>query len=74
MPDASVTLKEADKELQHSRVATKKYHMSDFRSPYIPDHDRQELPNSKCLSHTMLENRRQDTDTYNYRCHPRLQR
>ncbi len=28
---------------------TKKFPMSEFRSPYIPDQDRQELPNSVVL-------------------------
>ncbi|MCJ1247333.1 hypothetical protein MMC30_004547 [Trapelia coarctata] len=32
-----------------SRVTTKRYHLSEFRPPYIPDQDRQELPNSVIL-------------------------
>lgn len=34
---------------QNSKVITKKFPLSDFRSPYIPDQDRQELPNSVVL-------------------------
>ncbi|KAH6658124.1 hypothetical protein BKA67DRAFT_533298 [Truncatella angustata] len=30
-------------------VSTKRFHMSDFRTPYVPDVDMQELPNSICL-------------------------
>ncbi|KAK8057350.1 hypothetical protein PG996_011287 [Apiospora saccharicola] len=30
-------------------IGTKRYHMTDFRLPYIPDADIQELPNSVCL-------------------------
>lgn len=30
----------------NSRVATKKYPLTDFLTPYIPDQDRQEMPNS----------------------------
>ncbi|MCJ1350896.1 MAG: hypothetical protein MMC33_000877 [Icmadophila ericetorum] len=33
----------------HSRITTKRYHFSSFRMPYIPDQDRQELPNSVIL-------------------------
>ncbi len=29
-----------------SRVVTKKFHISEFRSPYMPDQDREELPYS----------------------------
>lgn len=32
-----------------SRVAQKKYHISDFIRPYIPDQEREELPYSICL-------------------------
>jgi hypothetical protein len=35
--------------MEHQRGATKKYQLSDFRMPYIPDLDRQELPNSIML-------------------------
>lgn len=31
------------------KTGTKRYHLSEFRSPYIPDVDMQELPNSICL-------------------------
>ena len=51
----SIIPRETDQNHQHSKVATKKYHMSDFRSPYIPDHDRQELPNSTYLGVTLLD-------------------
>ena len=34
---------------QNSKVMTKKFPLSDFQSPYIPDQDRQELPNSVVL-------------------------
>ena len=33
----------------HQRGATKRYQLSEFRMPYIPDLDRQELPNSIML-------------------------
>ncbi len=32
---------------QSLRSVTKRYHFSDFQLPFIPDQDRQELPNSK---------------------------
>ncbi|MCJ1402745.1 hypothetical protein MMC11_005966 [Xylographa trunciseda] len=32
-----------------SRLSSKRYHLSEFRAPYIPDQDRQELPNSVVL-------------------------
>ena len=28
-------------------MTIKRYHVSDFRQPYVPDQDRQELPNSQ---------------------------
>lgn len=31
------------------KIGTKRYHLSEFRPPYIPDVDLQELPNSICL-------------------------
>ncbi|EFR04599.1 ankyrin repeat protein [Nannizzia gypsea CBS 118893] len=31
------------------RNTVKRYHLSEFRRPYVPDHDRQELPNSILL-------------------------
>lgn len=31
------------------KTGVKRYHLSDFRSPYVPDVDVQELPNSICL-------------------------
>lgn len=31
------------------KTGLKRYHLSDFRAPYIPDVDMQELPNSICL-------------------------
>jgi hypothetical protein len=31
---------------QNSKVITKRYALSQFRTPYVPDQDRQELPNS----------------------------
>ena len=31
---------------QSSRVVTKRYPLLDFHPPYIPDQDRQEMPNS----------------------------
>ena len=34
---------------QNSKVVTKQYPLSDFYPPYIPDQDRQELPNSKLM-------------------------
>lgn len=34
---------------EHPRGITKRYHLTEFRSPYIPDQDRQELPNSVVL-------------------------
>ena len=34
---------------QNSKVITKQYPLSEFRPPYIPDQDRQELPNSVVL-------------------------
>ncbi|MCJ1389429.1 hypothetical protein MMC18_002286 [Xylographa bjoerkii] len=37
----------ADERLNSSRFSSKRYHLSEFRAPYIPDQDRQELPNSK---------------------------
>ncbi|CAD6569982.1 MAG: hypothetical protein ASARMPREDX12_003259 [Alectoria sarmentosa] len=39
----------ASKTDNNSKVITKRYPLSDFRSPYIPDQDRQELPNSVIL-------------------------
>lgn len=36
--------------MKNLRTVTKQYHISDFRFPYVPDHDQQELPYSKgCL-------------------------
>ena len=35
--------------LQNPRIVTKQYPLADFRPPYIPDQDRQELPNSILL-------------------------
>ncbi|MCJ1433308.1 hypothetical protein MMC27_002667 [Xylographa pallens] len=32
-----------------SRFSSKRYHLSEFRAPYVPDQDRQELPNSVVL-------------------------
>ena len=32
--------------LQNSKIITKRYALSQFRTPYIPDQDRQELPHS----------------------------
>ncbi|KAI0480170.1 hypothetical protein GGR56DRAFT_663960 [Xylariaceae sp. FL0804] len=37
------------KDKSKSGVAVKRYHMSDFRAPYIPDADVEELPNSVVL-------------------------
>ena len=34
---------------QNSKVITKQYPLSEFRPPYIPDQDRQELPHSVVL-------------------------
>ncbi|OCK78807.1 hypothetical protein K432DRAFT_406146 [Lepidopterella palustris CBS 459.81] len=34
---------------EHPRGITKRYHLSEFRTPYAPDQDRQELPNSVIL-------------------------
>ncbi|KAI9718025.1 MAG: hypothetical protein M1812_004283 [Candelaria pacifica] len=34
---------------QSLRSVTKRYHLSEFQSPFMPDQDRQELPNSECL-------------------------
>ena len=34
---------------KNSKVVTKQYPLSDFYPPYIPDQDRQELPNSKLI-------------------------
>jgi hypothetical protein len=31
------------------KTGVKRYHLSEFRPPYIPDVDMQELPNSICL-------------------------
>lgn len=39
---------------QNSRSTTKRYHLSEFRMPYMPDHDRQELPNSTSPSRLNL--------------------
>ena len=36
----------ASKTDSNSRVATKRYPLTDFFAPYIPDQDRQEMPNS----------------------------
>jgi hypothetical protein len=35
--------------MEHQRGAAKKYQLSEFKMPYIPDLDRQELPNSIML-------------------------
>ena len=50
---------------QSSRFSSKRYHLSEFRAPYVPDQDRQELPNSKLLAYS---NRR--TSAYNLRRGP----
>lgn len=34
---------------EQSKGITKRYHLNDFRTPYAPDQDRQELPNSVIL-------------------------
>jgi hypothetical protein len=34
---------------EQSKGITKRFHLSEFRTPYIPDQDRQELPNSVIL-------------------------
>ncbi|KAK2015614.1 hypothetical protein LZ32DRAFT_671426 [Colletotrichum eremochloae] len=39
----------APKNKQPSGAGVKRYHLSDFRMPYIPDMEIQELPNSICL-------------------------
>ncbi|MCJ1308940.1 hypothetical protein MMC25_002595 [Agyrium rufum] len=35
----------------HSKITPKKHHLSEFRSPYVPDLDMQELPNSVILDY-----------------------
>lgn len=35
--------------LQQSKGITKRFHLTEFRIPYAPDQDRQELPNSVVL-------------------------
>ncbi|KAL2048263.1 hypothetical protein N7G274_000174 [Stereocaulon virgatum] len=39
----------ASKSDNNSKVVTKRYALSQFRTPYVPDQDRQELPNSVLL-------------------------
>lgn len=46
MGNIVLTLSKAN---EHPRGITKRYHLSEFRTPYAPDQDRQELPNSVIL-------------------------
>ncbi|OCL12205.1 hypothetical protein AOQ84DRAFT_161439 [Glonium stellatum] len=46
MGNIVLTLSKAN---EHPRGITKRYHLSEFRAPYAPDQDRQELPNSVIL-------------------------
>ena len=34
---------------QSSKIGTKRYHVTDFRRPYMPDQEREELPYSVIL-------------------------
>ncbi|KAF1989909.1 hypothetical protein K402DRAFT_410550 [Aulographum hederae CBS 113979] len=34
---------------QHPKGVTKRYHLSEFKAPFLPDQDRQEMPNSVIL-------------------------
>lgn len=45
----SILVLSASKSDNNSKVITKRYPLSEFRPPYIPDQDRQELPNSVIL-------------------------
>ena len=38
----------SESELQSHRGVTKRYQLNEFKAPFIPDQDMQELPNSKC--------------------------
>ncbi|KAJ9637829.1 hypothetical protein H2199_007323 [Coniosporium tulheliwenetii] len=38
---------------EHPRGVTKRYHITDFQPPFVPDQDRQELPNSVILDFLM---------------------
>ncbi|KAM0722406.1 hypothetical protein Q7P37_001847 [Cladosporium fusiforme] len=42
----------------------KKFHLSDFKAPYAPDLDRQELPHSVCLEFTGAPRNEEDVDTF----------
>lgn len=40
---------------KHIRGITKRYHLTEFRSPYIPDQDREELPYSMLCTKFLKE-------------------
>ncbi|GKT49860.1 uncharacterized protein ColSpa_10041 [Colletotrichum spaethianum] len=46
---STVAATTATKDKQPTGAGVKRYHLSDFRMPYIPDMEIQELPNSICL-------------------------
>ncbi|OHX00929.1 GPI-anchored cell surface glycoprotein [Colletotrichum incanum] len=46
---STVAASTAVKDKQPTGAGVKRYHLSDFRMPYIPDMEIQELPNSICL-------------------------
>ena len=52
----------------HQKGATRRFHLSDFRLPYVPDADRQELPYSVMLDFvdggTTLQAACEDTMTH----------
>lgn len=58
---------------KNSKIIPKRYPFTEFKSPYLPDQDQQELPNSK---HAMLESvmLEQNADRFRIRCGPRFQR
>ena len=58
--------------MDHQRGAANKYPLSDFRMPYVPDLDRQELPNSVMLDFldgTTLQAACEDTMTHQQVAH-----
>ena len=53
--------------MEHQRGATKRYALTEFRTPYVPDLDRQELPFSVMLDFrdgTTLQAACEDTMTH----------
>lgn len=47
----------ADTPRQNSKIVARRYPLAEFRSPYIPDQDREELPNSRVLHLSILISR-----------------